>query len=101
MIDSVALDERVRRRGPNKRSTRIDRPGPRHYATQSGVCQSVVNRTLEVHAWLLAALLVGVLGLMASLLFMLHVHAGDVAYIAHTHRPIVVVPTGAPPVVSS
>ena len=39
---------------------------------------------------------VGVLGLMALLLFMLHVHAGDVAYIAHTHRPIVVVPTGSP-----
>jgi hypothetical protein len=32
---------------------------------------------------------------------MLHVHAGDVAYIAHTHRPIIVVPTGAPPVVST
>jgi hypothetical protein len=60
-----------------------------------------VNRTLEIHAWLLAALLVAVLGMVALLLVMLHVHAGDVAYIAHTHRPIVVVPTGGPPVVSS
>jgi hypothetical protein len=60
-----------------------------------------VNRTLEIHAWLLAALLVAVLGMVALLLVMLHVHAGDVAYIAHTHRPIIVVPTGGPPVVSS
>ncbi len=60
-----------------------------------------MNRTLEIHAWLLAALLVAVLGMVALLLVMLHVHAGDVAYIAHTHRPIIVVPTGGPPVVSS
>jgi len=60
-----------------------------------------VNRTLEIHAWLLAALLVAVLGMVALLLVMLHVHAGDVAYIAHTHRPIIVVPTGAPPVVAT
>jgi hypothetical protein len=60
-----------------------------------------VNRTLEIHAWLLAALGVVVLGMVALLLVMLHVHAGDVAYIAHTHRPIIVVPAGAPPVVSS
>ena len=60
-----------------------------------------MNRTLEIHAWLLAALLVGALGIMALLLVMLHVHAGDVAYIAHTHRPIIVVPTGGPPVVST
>jgi hypothetical protein len=60
-----------------------------------------VNRTLEIHAWLLAALLVAVLGMVALLLVMMHVHAGDVAYIAHSHRPIIVVPTGAPPVVST
>jgi hypothetical protein len=35
------------------------------------------------------------------LLVMMHVHAVDVAYIAHTHRPIIVVPTGAPPVVAT
>ena len=63
--------------------------------------QSVVQRTVEVHAWLLGALLLGVLCMMALLLLMLHVHAGDVAYIAHAHRPIIVVPTGAPPVVST
>ena len=51
-----------------------------------------VNRTLEVHAWLLAALLVGVVCLMALLLMMWRVHAGDVAYIAHTHRPIIILP---------
>lgn len=28
----------------------------------------------------------------AMLVVMLHVHTGDVAYIAHTHRPIIVVP---------
>ena len=61
----------------------------------------MVNRTLEIHVWLLVALLVGVLGMMALLLVMMHVHAGDVAYIAHTRRPIIVVPTGAPPVLSS
>jgi hypothetical protein len=60
-----------------------------------------VNRTLEIHAWLMAALLVAVLGMVALLLVMIHVHAGDVAYIAHTHRPIIVVPSGGPPVVSS
>ncbi|HWF14965.1 MAG TPA: hypothetical protein VG244_02170 [Acidimicrobiales bacterium] len=60
-----------------------------------------MNRTLEVHAWLLAVLLVAVLGLMALLVIMLHVHAGDVAYIAHTHRPVFIVPTGSPTVLSS
>jgi hypothetical protein len=65
-----------------------------------GVCKSVVGRTLEIHAWILAALLVGVLGLVVLLLVMLHVHAGDVAYIARTHRPIIVVPTRTPTVVS-
>ena len=45
----------------------------------------------------LAAPIVAALGMMALLLVMLHVHAGDVAYIAHTHRPVIVVPTGAPP----
>ena len=49
----------------------------------------------------MAALLVAVLGMVALLLVMIHVHAGDVAYIAHTHRPIIVVPSGGPPVVSS
>ena len=51
---------------------------------------------VQIHAWLLAALLIGVVGLLALLGLMLHVHAGDVAYIAHTHRPIIVVPTPAP-----
>ncbi len=60
-----------------------------------------MNRTVEIHTWVLAALLVGTLDMIGLLLVMLHVHAGDVAYIAHTHRPIIVVPTGAPPVVST
>ena len=60
-----------------------------------------MNRTVEIHIWVLAALLVGALAMIGLLLVMLHVHAGDVAYIAHTHRPIIVVPTGAPPVVST
>ena len=60
-----------------------------------------MNRTVEIHAWIVAALLVGVLAMMTLLLVMLHVHAGDVAYIAHTHRPVIVVPSGGPPVVSS
>ncbi len=55
-----------------------------------------MNRTFEIHAWLVAALLIGILGLMALLVIMLHVHAGDVAYIAHTHRPVIVVPNPAP-----
>lgn len=56
---------------------------------------------LQIHAWLLTALVLGVLGMMVLLLVMAHVHAGDVAFIAHTHRPVIVVPTGAPPVVST
>jgi hypothetical protein len=60
-----------------------------------------VGRTFEIHAWLLVALLVAVLGMFALLLLMLHVHAGDVAYIAHTHRPIIIEPSGSLPVVSS
>lgn len=55
-----------------------------------------MHRMVQVHAWLLAALLIGVLGLLALLVLMLHVHAGDVAYIAHTHRPIIVVPNPTP-----
>ena len=62
-------------------------------------CHSVVNRTVQIHAWLLAALLVGALAMTTLLLVMMHVHAVDVAYIAHTHRPIVLVPPSAPPVV--
>jgi hypothetical protein len=64
-------------------------------------CDSVVNRTVEIHAWLLAALLVGALAMITLFLVMMHVHAVDVAYIAHTHRPVIVVPTGAPPVVAT
>jgi hypothetical protein len=60
-----------------------------------------VNRVVEIHVWLLLALLLGVLAMVLLLLVMAHVHAGDVAYIAHTHRPIYIVPTGAPPVVST
>jgi hypothetical protein len=60
-----------------------------------------VNRTVEIHIWVLTALLVGALAMIALLLVMLDVHAGDVAYIAHAHRPVIVVPTGAPPVVST
>jgi hypothetical protein len=62
---------------------------------------SVVNRTVEIHAWLVAALLIGALAMITFLLVMMHVHAVDVAYIAHTHRPIIVVPSGAPPVVAT
>ena len=58
-------------------------------------CDSVVNRTVQIHAWLLAALLFGALAMTTFLLVMMHVHAVDVAYIARTHRPIVLVPTGA------
>jgi hypothetical protein len=61
----------------------------------------VVARTLEIHAWLLGALLLGVLSLVALLLVMWHVHAGDVAYIAHSHRPLILVPAKTPPVVST
>jgi hypothetical protein len=60
-----------------------------------------VHRTVEIHAWLLAALLVGVVAMLVLLFLMLRVHAGDVAYIAHTHRPVIIVPAGSPPVVSS
>jgi hypothetical protein len=59
-----------------------------------------VDRTFQIHAWLLATLLLAVLGLFALLLFMMHVHAGDVAYITHTHRPIIIEPAGAPRVLS-
>jgi hypothetical protein len=59
-----------------------------------------VNQTVQVHAWLLALLLLGVLAMMVLLVVMMHVHAGDVAYIAGTHRPIIVVPGGASPSVS-
>ena len=57
--------------------------------------------TVEVHIWLIAALLLGVLAMIAMLAVMVHVHAGDLAYISQTHRPIIVVPTGAPPVVTT
>jgi uncharacterized integral membrane protein len=60
-----------------------------------------VNGTVEIHAWLLAALLVGALAMITFLLIMMHVHAVDVTYIAHTHRPVIIVPTGAPPVVAT
>jgi hypothetical protein len=33
--------------------------------------------------------------LVAMVLIMLHVHAGDVAYISHVHRPIILIPAGA------
>jgi NADH:ubiquinone oxidoreductase subunit 6 (subunit J) len=60
-----------------------------------------VHRTVEIHAWLLAALLVGAVAMLVLFVVMLRVHAGDVAYIAHVHRPVIVVPAGSPPVVSS
>jgi hypothetical protein len=60
-----------------------------------------VNRVIEIHAWLLVALALGILAMGMLLLVMIHVHAGDVAYIAHNHRPVYIVPTGAPPVVST
>ena len=60
-----------------------------------------MNRVIEIHAWLLLALVLGVLAMGLLLLVMVHVHAGDVAYIAHTHRPIYIVPTGTPPVVTT
>ena len=59
-----------------------------------------VNRILEIHAWVLAALLIAVLGMAVLLLAMEHVHAGDVAYIAHLHHPIIVVPSGVEPTLS-
>jgi hypothetical protein len=59
-----------------------------------------VNRVLEIHAWLIAALFLGILGLMALLVLMLHVHEGDVAYITHLHRPIILVPGHGPLVLS-
>ena len=62
----------------------------------------MVNRTLEIHTWLFALLLVGVLILFALFLIMMHVHAGDVSYIAHAHRPIIIIGPGRlPPVLSS
>jgi hypothetical protein len=60
-----------------------------------------MNRTVEIHAWLLAALLIGVLAVVTLLLVTLHVHASDVAYLSHSHRPIIIAPPGAPPVVST
>ena len=60
-----------------------------------------MNRTLEIHAWLRAALLAATFGLMALLVLLMHIHAGDVAYIAHTHRPIIILPTGGPTVLSA
>ena len=60
-----------------------------------------MNRTVEIHTWVLAALLVGAPAMITLFLVMLHVHAGDVAYFAHSHRPVIVVPTGAPPPVST
>ncbi len=60
-----------------------------------------MNRVIEIHAWLLLALVLGVFAMGLLLLVMVHVHAGDVAYIAHTHRPIYIVPTGTPPVVTT
>jgi hypothetical protein len=59
-----------------------------------------VNQTVKIHAWLLAMLLLGVLAMMVLLLVMVHVHAGDVAYIARTHRPIIFVPGGASHIIS-
>ena len=66
-------------------------PGP--------ICSdSVVNRTVQIHAGSCSA--AGRLLAMTTLLLVLmHVHAVDVAYIAHTHRPIVLVPPSVPPVV--
>jgi hypothetical protein len=62
----------------------------------------MVNRTLEIHTWLFALLLVGVLTLFALFLIMMHVHSGDVSYIARTHRPIIIIAPGRlPPVLSS
>jgi hypothetical protein len=60
-----------------------------------------VNRILHIHAWVLAALLVTVLGMLALLVALERVHAGDVAYIAHMHRPIILVPAGLPPAIST
>ena len=55
----------------------------------------LMHRTLEINAWLVAALFVALGCLVAMLLIMLHVHAGDVAYISHMRHPIFVVPAGA------
>jgi hypothetical protein len=61
----------------------------------------LLNRTLEIHAWILAMLFVGLLSLIGLLVAMMHIHAGDVAYIAHTHRPIIIVPPGTGPALSA
>lgn len=55
---------------------------------------ALVNRMLQIHAWVLAALFVAVLCMVAMLLVMLHTHAGDVAYIAHLHRPVIILAPG-------
>jgi hypothetical protein len=46
-------------------------------------------------------LFVAVLCLIGLLVAMIHIQAGDVAYIAHTHRPIIIVPPGTAPVLSA
>ena len=61
-----------------------------------------MNQMLQIHTWLFALLLVGVLTLFALFLIMMHVHAADVSYIARTHRPIIIISPGhLPPVLSS
>ena len=65
------------------------------------MCLLLLNRTLEIHTWVLVALFVGVLCLIGLVAVMMNVHAGDVAYIAHTHRPIIIVPSGGAPGLSS
>jgi hypothetical protein len=57
--------------------------------------EPVMHQTVQIHAWLVAAFFVAVGCLVAMILIMLHVHAGDVAYISHMRHPIIVIPAGA------
>jgi hypothetical protein len=57
--------------------------------------EPLMHKTVEIHALLVAALFVAFGCLAALLLIMLHVHAGDVAYISHMRHPIIVVPARA------
>jgi hypothetical protein len=46
-----------------------------------------VRRTVELHAWVLLALLAGVAALAVLILVLWRVHEGDLAYIARARLP--------------
>ena len=93
---TLAHKDRFRQRGSSSQTQSDNRNESVLTPIDPGYGTRLVNRTLEIHAWLLAVLFIGILALMALLVIMLHVHAGDVAYIAHTHRPVIVVPNPGP-----